>query len=115
MASSGGKKERTRVNTSFLNLARPLILVTGSVLTVALVMSSSANAQMFRGQILYEEKCAACHSSSATGSRAPTRETLIEFAPERVLEAITNGAMKSQADGLSDEQKRAIAEYISLR
>ena len=88
----------------------------GAWLVMPLLLTSSlARAQMLRGQILYEEKCAVCHSSGATGSRAPTRDTLREFTPERVLEAITNGVMKSQAEGLTDEQKRGIAEYITLR
>ncbi len=85
------------------------------MLVLVLFGSSGARAQMLRGQMQYEAKCAVCHSAGATVSRAPIRETLLEFTPERVLEAITSGVMKSQAEGLTDEQKRAVAEYVALR
>ena len=91
------------------------VLVAAWLLMPLLLTSSLARAQMLRGQMLYEQKCAVCHSPGAAGSRAPTRDTLSELTPERVLEAITNGIMRSQAEGLTGDQKRGIAEYVVLR
>lgn len=80
------------------------------------ILPSAAGAQVsLIGQMQYEQKCASCHSSASAASRAPARETLLDLSPERVLEAMTNGAMKSQAEGLSDSQKRMIAEYVTLK
>ena len=41
-------------------------------------------------------------------------ETLV-LTPERILESITTGSMKSYVDGLNDGQKRRVAEFMSGR
>jgi polyvinyl alcohol dehydrogenase (cytochrome) len=62
----------------------------------------------------FESGCAICHDNPQDQtSRAPTRETLRTFTPERVLAALTTGSMKEQGSSLSDEQKRAIAELVT--
>ena len=64
---------------------------------------------------MFEDNCAACHGNPAPGSRAPDRETLRQFTPERVLEALTSGAMAVAVPGLTDEEKRQVAEWAAAR
>jgi len=62
----------------------------------------------------FESGCAICHDNPQDPtSRAPTRETLRTFTPERVFAALTTGSMKEQGASLSDDQKRAIAELVT--
>ena len=67
-----------------------------------------------------DERCGACHGPAgadlpAEAEGAPSQATLRQMAPETILQAITTGAMRVHADGVSDEVKRAMAEYISGR
>jgi polyvinyl alcohol dehydrogenase (cytochrome) len=61
----------------------------------------------------FERRCTACHDNPARDSRAPSREGLRALTPERVLQALTTGPMVSQAQGMTDEQKRAMAELVT--
>lgn len=94
-------------------IGRLIVLVTVAGIFPALT-SSTANAQIF-GQMLYEQRCGGCHTHPQGGSRAPSREAMLQFQPEKVLEAITTGPMAPQADGLKDDEKRNIAEFVSGR
>ena len=64
---------------------------------------------------MFEEQCALCHGTTATIPNAVSREALAIFTPERVLEALTTGAMAPNASALSDEEKRGLALYLSGR
>ena len=65
------------------------------------------------GRAHYEASCAFCHEGEI--QRAPHREMLILMTPESVLQAMTTGLMATQAAGLTDIQKREVAEYIGGR
>ncbi len=45
----------------------------------------------------------------------PDRETLRQLTPERVLESLTTGAMSVAVPGLSDEQRRQVAQWAAGR
>jgi polyvinyl alcohol dehydrogenase (cytochrome) len=68
-----------------------------------------------------DQRCANCHRATEQADRAPDVEgapdqsTLRQMAPETILQAITTGAMRVHAEGIPDEVKRAMAEYISGR
>jgi polyvinyl alcohol dehydrogenase (cytochrome) len=100
-------------------------IVLPRVLTAALVglvlTTSAAHAQTASRVIrAIDERCAVCHGdsddNSATGAEgAPSYATLQQMAPETILQAITTGAMRVHAEGLSDEYKLAMAEFVSGR
>src|SRR5437867_13124363 len=69
----------------------------------------SAAAQMMG----FERRCATCHDNPGPESRAPSREALRQFTPERVLAALTTGSMAANARGVSDEEKRTMAELVT--
>jgi polyvinyl alcohol dehydrogenase (cytochrome) len=60
----------------------------------------------------FERRCTACHDNPAPSSRAPSREGLRALTPERVLQAL-NGPMAVNAEGMTAEQKRAMAELVT--
>jgi polyvinyl alcohol dehydrogenase (cytochrome) len=67
-----------------------------------------------QGFALFQTRCMGCHGNPAV-ERAPTPVAIREMAPERILEALTSGSMRAQSEGLSDVQKRLIAEFMAGR
>ncbi|MBS1818612.1 MAG: PQQ-binding-like beta-propeller repeat protein [Acidobacteria bacterium] len=82
---------------------------------VLLLNASSSGAQVLTGLSLFEQHCGTCHSAPAAGSRAPDRVALSQRTPEAILEALTTGSMRVNAQRLTDAQKRLIAEHLTLR
>ena len=64
---------------------------------------------------VFEARCAQCHGGNAAERRAPDRNALAAMTPERILAALTTGSMVANATGISDGQKRALAELLSGR
>jgi polyvinyl alcohol dehydrogenase (cytochrome) len=65
------------------------------------------------GATLYRQKCAMCHEQPV--ERAPSRSALAARSPETLIAALTSGAMKHQATGLSADQIRSVAVYLTGR
>ena len=74
---------------------------------------SKAAAQV-NGAVVYEDHCASCHSGVGD-ERAPGIPNLMYMSPRSILAAIQTGKMKTVAEGLSEEQQRAVAEWITRR
>ena len=66
------------------------------------------------GISLFQNNCMRCHSATPV-ERAPSEATIKQMPPERIFEAITTGAMKTNAASLSDDDKRLLAEYMGGR
>ena len=64
---------------------------------------------------VFEQRCGVCHTKPAADSRAPDRDSLRQRTPESILDALTTGSMKVNAEGLTDRQKQLIAEFITER
>ncbi len=88
-------------------------LINTSVAMVIVLFCSGVKAQP--GGSLFELHCAFCHGNPPAGSRASDRETLWQLTPERVLESLTTGAMSVAVPGLSDEQRRQVAQWAAGR
>jgi len=67
------------------------------------------------GQVVFGRHCASCHDNPSTTNRAPDRRALMRFTPEKIYGAVTTGTMTVPAKDLTDEQKRAVAEYLGGR
>ncbi len=63
------------------------------------------------GKAHYERACIACHDGAV--KKAPHREMIGLMTPEAVLHTITEGVMREEAQSLTDQEKREVAEYIS--
>ena len=87
---------------SFLNLMSGLLAI-----------ACSLSAQEANPDKLFDQSCGKCHQSE--DSSGPPRPALQKMSPEGIYRAITTGRMRTQAKGLSDDSKRAIAEFLSGR
>jgi polyvinyl alcohol dehydrogenase (cytochrome) len=89
--------------------------------TAAILSSFAVTAHAAQGaedELAFTVSCAACHADTAAAAgtpneRAPTRAVLRSFAPEAVLNALTNGKMQVQGAVLSEAQRRLISEYVT--
>ena len=66
-----------------------------------------------RGEPLYRQHCAACHSHPT--ERIPPRLRFLTMTPHTVFDAMTTGIMKSQAAGLTEEDRRTLAVVLSYQ
>ena len=79
------------------------------------LLPDSVSAQVLQMMPVFESRCAQCHGGAAAERRAPDRTALMAMTPERILAALTTGSMAANATGMSDNQKRALAELLSGR
>jgi len=61
--------------------------------------------------VLFDVRCGICHNGGSAA--APLVSALKLMPEERILTAMTTGVMRNQAITLTDEQKRALAAFIS--
>jgi polyvinyl alcohol dehydrogenase (cytochrome) len=66
------------------------------------------------GFATFQTRCSACHGNPAV-ERAPSPAAIREMSPEKIYDALVSGAMQAQSQGLSEPQKRAVAEFMSGR
>jgi polyvinyl alcohol dehydrogenase (cytochrome) len=64
-----------------------------------------------QGIALYEKHCASCHEVAATN--APTRASLGAMSAAVILQEMTIGKMKLQAQALNKDEKFLLAEFLS--
>ena len=97
---------------------RPFLAATVILVVVAAAAEAQTASRVIR-QI--DQRCARCHQLSDGGDRrpdvagAPSLATFRQMAPETILQAITTGAMRVHAEGVNDDVKRAMAEFLSGR
>jgi polyvinyl alcohol dehydrogenase (cytochrome) len=89
-----------------------LSFLAAGVVTLA---PSATFAQVLQVMPLFEQRCAQCHGANAAERRAPDRKMLAELTPERILDSLATGSMVANATGISDLQKRYLAEFLSGR
>jgi mono/diheme cytochrome c family protein len=63
------------------------------------------------GRLVYEQRCASCHSNKQSG--APPKETLTQLLPAKIVDELVNGLMQDKALGLGDEKIQAVAAYLT--
>ena len=66
------------------------------------------------GAALYKARCAACHEGKPQ-TRMPTHDELVARSPEAIVKAMFEGVMAPQTIGLSEEEGRAIARFITAK
>jgi polyvinyl alcohol dehydrogenase (cytochrome) len=66
------------------------------------------------GRILFNSTCKNCHNDSVRLA-APGLDVLNTLTPRAIYAAMKNGKMRIQAEKLSDEQRKAIASWITNR
>jgi polyvinyl alcohol dehydrogenase (cytochrome) len=66
------------------------------------------------GWSLFQTRCAGCHLNPAVDLAIPGA-ALRQMTPEKIYASLTTGSMKEKSDGITDPQKRRIAEFLSGR
>src|SRR5690348_13061250 len=64
------------------------------------------------GEALYKQRCAGCHDGQAQ-ARMPARDEIAKRTPDAIYKAMFEGAMVPQSAGLSADEGRAIARYLT--
>ncbi len=72
---------------------------------------NSAGLYPVSGEPIWRAKCAQCHEPAQ--GRAPAKNDLAARAPEEVYDALTIGAMKPMAEGLTDAQLYGVVRYLT--
>src|SRR5579871_3853051 len=65
------------------------------------------------GAALYKAHCAMCHEAANAQGRIPKRDDLAARTPESIFSAMFGGAMEIQSAGLSEDEGRAIARFLT--
>jgi polyvinyl alcohol dehydrogenase (cytochrome) len=96
-------------------------VVSGAYAALLLVLYSQAAAgadseglPKAPGAAVFDQSCAACHAKPSA-PRVPDMKALMGLTPEAIYSQMTTGVMVVQAQRLTDEQKRAVAEYLGGR
>lgn len=70
-------------------------------------------AQQRIGKALFEQRCAACHSTGMAG--VPGQDKLAKLAPAHIVDTLRRGIMQPQASGLKTAELDALAAYLTHR
>jgi len=63
------------------------------------------------GAAVYEARCKMCHAAGL--NNAPLQDKLATLEPVAIVEKLTTGTMSVMASGLTDEDKRNIAVFLT--
>jgi polyvinyl alcohol dehydrogenase (cytochrome) len=96
-----------------MNHVRFVSTLSASLLISFAFLANSLWAADPDGSALYQAHCAACHENANAESHAPKREQIAARAPESIVNIMFEGVMLVQASGLSLEEGRAIARFIT--
>jgi len=76
------------------------------------VSKPDSTAIMAKGKQVFLNTCKACHGNPAF-PKAPALQTLATAAPRAILNVLDNGKMRQQAKALTEDEREAVAEYIT--
>ncbi|MCP5145030.1 MAG: c-type cytochrome, partial [Gammaproteobacteria bacterium] len=79
---------------------------------VLVLAAQTVHAQHEDGAAIYDQHCATCHAMPPDKT-IPPRAVLAAMAPNAVVEALTTGNMRVQGAPLTNEQRVAVAEYLT--
>lgn len=85
---------------------RQLLLIVAFAFAV-----NSSSAQ--NGEALYEARCTACHENPEEGTHTPGKGDMALFTPNSIYAALTDGVMQIQATGMSDDEMRSVARFLT--
>jgi polyvinyl alcohol dehydrogenase (cytochrome) len=92
-------------------LAGLSLLAGGDVQAAA--TAAAAPAVPHPGEAVYAAKCAQCHEGGVP--KSPHKMFLQMMAPDAIFGALESGIMKLQAEALTQQQRREVAEYLAGR
>ena len=96
------------------------LIVLFSLLPLAGVAAAQTSSQpqpkgWVAAQVQFEKNCSKCHGSGDPRTHAASRGELMKLSPEAIYASMTTGSMSVQSKGLTDDQKRLIAQHLGGR
>jgi hypothetical protein len=64
---------------------------------------------------IFQERCMSCHGNPDASHQAPDPSALRRLTPDAIYAALTTGGMKVQGQGLTDQERRRVAEWLGGR
>ncbi len=108
----GNQKRTARLRETSLSCRLSLgVLFVMSAAGLLLILPTGRGAERPDGAVVFIRNCAMCHKSGQS-SRAPEVKALHKMTREVILQALESGAMKTEAAGLSQPERIAVAEYL---
>lgn len=83
-----------------------LVFLTAALTNLAIAAEQAAPS----GSTLFIYRCQGCHGA---GGRATQLSGLSKLPPDYIYKAITTGSMKTNADGMSEPERKALVDYIA--
>uniref|UniRef100_UPI0012FDCE71 c-type cytochrome n=1 Tax=Bradyrhizobium japonicum TaxID=375 RepID=UPI0012FDCE71 len=83
------------------------------VVTALLIWCSAPALAQQDGAALYATHCAQCHDAGDAQNRAPARGAMQAMSFDHVLGTLTSGSMAAMAKERSDDERRAIAAFVT--
>ncbi len=83
----------------------------GLITAAASAMAQTPSPAVAQGEGLFKARCAGCHETGAGG--APAKDILAAKTPDDIFNVLKNGPMMAMASGLSDDEMKSIASYLS--
>lgn len=83
----------------------------GVLLGICLTGVVSAQEGTPKGEAVYQGSCAQCHEGGV--AKAPHKMFLEMLAPDAIYRSMTSGIMRTQAAELSEDDRRAVSEYLA--
>ena len=87
------------------------MLVLTLIVAGCVTAPATALAQTPSGEAVYKTRCAACHDNAAD-ARTPSRATLQNMTPSRILRTLDFGAMMTIAYTLRRDEREAVASFL---
>jgi mono/diheme cytochrome c family protein len=86
-------------------------LLPGMAVAALLIAAPAAFADPQETKDLFAERCGVCHDTGENS--APLTDDMKRLEPAAVVEKMTTGTMAGMAGGLTDQQKRDIAVFLT--
>ena len=65
------------------------------------------------GAAIYKSRCSGCHDATALETRTPPSNALRSMSPAQIMQSLESGKMKTQAEGLTINEKFALVTYLA--
>ena len=82
-----------------------------AVFVFAVLAAPASSQPASRGATIFAERCKECHESG--DDRTPPRAELAKKTVDEIVAALTTGPMAPVAEGLTPEDKKAVATFLT--
>jgi mono/diheme cytochrome c family protein len=83
----------------------------GLIVLATNAMAQTPSPAVAQGEGLFKGRCAGCHETGAGG--APAKDVLAAKTPDDIFHVLKDGPMMAMASGLTDDEMKSIAAYLT--